>query len=81
MLNGIFTLAWSDVAKGLVVAVLTGIALPIAAAVQTPGFSFATVNWHGVLVLALNGAITGGVAYIAKNFLSDNQGRVFGRIG
>lgn len=76
--NGLFTLDWASVARGLVVAVFTGIALPIAAAVQTPGFDIATVSWHAVWSLALNGAVVGFVGYLAKSFLSNNQGQVFG---
>lgn len=76
--NGLFTLDWKSIIRGLVVAIFTGIALPISEAVQTPGFNIATVNWNGVWVLALNGAIVGFVGYVVKNFISDNQGHVLG---
>lgn len=76
-----FTLAGSDWSKALVMAVLTGAFLPISIAVQTPGFSIASVNWGQVLLIALNGAVVGGVSYLAKNFFSDENGKVFGRIG
>lgn len=81
MKNGIFSLVGSDWAKAFVMAVFTGALLPISIATQTPGFSFATANWNQVLVVAINGAIVGAVAYLAKNFLSDKDGAVFGKIG
>lgn len=80
-MSDLYKLTSSDFAKGAVMAVLTGFLLPVAAAIQTPNFSFATVNWHQVLVLAINGALVGFVGYISKNFLSDSQGKVFGKIG
>lgn len=78
--QGLFSLDWKSVGRGLVVAIFTGIALPIAAMVQTPGFDITQVNVHGFLILAANGAIVGFVGYIAKAFLSNNQGQVFGRV-
>lgn len=80
MKNGIFTLDWKSVARGAIVAVLSGIALPVLAAVQTPGFDILTVNWHQVLILAVNGGIAGFAAYLVKSFFSDKQGNVFGKV-
>lgn len=79
--SSMFTINVKDVVKGLVVAVLTGVALPVLAIFQTPGFDIATTNWHAVLVLAENGALAGFAGYIIKNFFSNNQGQVLGKIG
>lgn len=76
-----FTLVGSDWAKALVMAVFSGALLPISIAIQTPGFSIVGANWGQILVIALNGAVVGGVAYLAKNFLSDESGAVFGKVG
>lgn len=81
MANGLFRLVGSDWAKALVMAVFSGALLPISIAIQTPGFSFATANWNQVLVVAINGALVGGIAYLAKNFLSDSSGKVLGKVG
>ena len=62
-------------------AILVGFALPLAAAVQTPGFSIFTVNWMSVLGLAINGAVIGGATYLIKNFLSNDQGKFLGKVG
>lgn len=76
-----FTLVGSDWAKALVMAVFTGALLPISIAIQTPGFNIAEANWGQILVIALNGAVVGGIAYLSKNFLSSSDGKVFGKIG
>lgn len=77
----LFSIDLKDVSKALVMAVISGAVLPVAAIIQTPGFDFATANWHALTSIALNGAAVGFISYIVKNFLSDEQGRVFGRIG
>lgn len=79
--NGYFRLSGGDFFRGLVIAVLSGILLPVSAAIQTPGFSIDTVNWHAVLILAVNGAIVGFFSYILKNLATDNSGKVAGVIG
>ena len=81
MHSQLFHLNLSDFQKGLVMAALGGLLLPIAKMIQTPGFDIFRADWHGILVLAINGAITAFVGYIAQSFVSDEQGKVFGRIG
>lgn len=77
----LFSIDIKDVSKALVMAVLSGAILPVSAIIQTPGFDFATADWNTILTLALNGAVVGFVSYLTKNFFSDDQGKVFGRIG
>lgn len=79
-MSNLFNLNIRDVMRGLVMAALAGAALPLLAAVQTPGFNILAVDWHMVIVLAVNGAIVGFVSYIVKRFFSDTEGKVFGRI-
>ena len=80
-MNGLFKLNLSDFQKGLVMAVLGGIFLPIAAAVQTPDFNIATVDLRAVVVMALNGGIVSFVTYMTKNFFSTSDGKFGGKIG
>lgn len=75
----LFHLQPSDFKNAFVMAVLGGAFLPIAIVIQTPGFSVATANWWGILIVALNGAIVAFVGYLAKNVFSDQQGKVFGK--
>ncbi len=81
MNSQMFTINWKDLAKGLVMAVIGGALLPIFAMIQSPGFDIATINIHALLVLAGNGAAVGFVGYIIKNYFSNEQGQVFGKIG
>lgn len=79
--NGYLRLNSGDFLRGLAMAILSGILLPLSAAIQTPGFSIATVNWHAVVVLAINGAIIGFVGYIIKNLATNDEGKVLGALG
>lgn len=79
MQSNLFNLNGADFRKGLIMAVLSGFALPILALIQSPSFSFSNVDWHGVIVLAINGAAVGFGSYIMKNLFSDSQGKVLGR--
>lgn len=76
-----FSINGKDVSKAIVMAVLTGIAVPVVAVIQTPGFDIFTANWQVICTLALNGALSGFGGYILKNFFSNEQGQVFGKIG
>ena len=73
-LNGIFTLQMRDVVKGLIVAVLATVFAWLMQIFNAEDFSFATINWGELGRVTVAAA----VAYIAKNFLSDNHGRVLG---
>lgn len=76
-----FTLNWNDVTKGLITAFFVGLALPILAAIQTPGFDLFTANWNAIFMLALNSGLAGFAGYLTKNFFSDQNGRFGGIIG
>lgn len=69
----LFSLNWSDIAKGLVMAVLGAVltALYQALIAGTP------INVEQFLLVGG----TAGLSYIIKNFFSDSSGKVFGKIG
>lgn len=76
----LFTLNYSDVAKGLVVAILVALLGAIQNALNGHGLDVATYDWGNILDVAWKA----GVAYLGKNYLSDPEGKVvtpFGRIG
>lgn len=89
MASGMFSLKLNDFSRGLITAVLAAGLLSaftvLQAVVQAPNFDVFSVAWGTVLGSALNAAINAAVAafvgYIAKNFVSDSSGKVFGRIG
>ena len=67
----------SDVSKGLVVAVIVAILGILQQMFTEHGLAFAMFDWAGILDVAWKAA----VAYLGKNLLSDQNGRVLGRIG
>lgn len=81
-----FKLGWSDVTRGLTVAILaplvTSILSILGAIILAPGFDVFSVDWNTLGHTLANSAIVssyGGFAgYISKQFLSDNQGNVLG---
>lgn len=76
-----FNLNASDLLKGAVVAVLTALLTAVAAVVLAPNFDVLGVDWVSVLHNMLNIATISFVGYLVKNLISDNQGKVLGRIG
>lgn len=75
--SDLFKLNGSDFAKGLVVAVLAAVLGSIQAGLSGHGLDFASYNWGSILDIA----VTAGIGYLAKNFISDSSGRVLGAIG
>lgn len=71
--EGMFTLAWQDWGKALVMAVLAA----ILTALYTAFTNNLAVDWTSVWHLAL---VT-GITYLIKNVLSNNQGQFLGAIG
>lgn len=78
--SDLFKLNSRDFINGAFMAILGGLALPVLAAVQTPGFDIATVDLGAILNLAINGAIMGFATYISKNVFTAENGKLFGKI-
>lgn len=81
MQSSLFKLGAKDFLKGLVMAVIGGVLLPIVVMIQTPGFTLANLQIAQLISIAETGAVVGLVSYLAKNFVSDSEGKIFGRIG
>jgi hypothetical protein len=77
MNSELFRLDIKDFVKGAIVAVVTAIIAYLGEAVKLPGFNLLTFDWHSVISLA----ISAFGAYLIKNFMSDSDGKVLGRIG
>ena len=72
-----FNLNYADIVKGLAVAVIAALLGAVNEVLLTHGFDFAA--WDVASILKV--AASAGGAYIVKNFFSDSNGKVFGRIG
>ena len=66
-----------DFVKGLVVAVAVVVLGALQQALTTHGVDFAAYDWAGILDVAWKAA----VAYLGKNFLTDENDKVLGKIG
>jgi Na+-translocating ferredoxin:NAD+ oxidoreductase RnfE subunit len=66
-----------DFGKGLIVAVLIVVLGALQEALGAHGLDFGAYNWVGILDVAWQAA----AAYLVKNALSDEEGKVLGRIG
>ena len=74
MNSSMFKLNLQDVVKGLIVAVLAAVVTSLANALNAPGFDFVAFDWGTLLTVAM----TAGLSYLAKNFLSDSAGNFGG---
>ena len=74
MPSGLFKLNTRDFAKGLVMAVLGALFAYLSTALD-PNGSLA-IDWNYLLKVAL----TTGMAYISKNLISDEDGKILGKI-
>ena len=66
-----------DLVRGLVVAVLVVVLGALQAALTQNGLDVQSYDWNTILDVAWKAA----VAYLGKNLLSDENGRVLGRLG
>ncbi len=73
----LFRLNTTDLVKGIAVAVAAVVLGALQQALTAHGFDVASYDWNGILNLA----VTAGLAYLSKNFLSDNNGAVLGKFG
>jgi len=72
-----FTINTSDIAKGVALAVITAVISSIQQMLTAHGFDFASYDWS----LIGQVAVTAGLGYVVKNYLSDENGKIFGKIG
>lgn len=77
MNSSLFKVNVKDFAKGLAVAVIVVVLGSVQQAFETNGLNVAAFDWAGIV----NTALTAAVAYLGKNLLSDEDGKVFGKIG
>jgi len=81
MKSGIFTLSWTRFLDSAVTAVFVAVVVGLAGIVQTPGFSLFSADWPSILQSMLNLGFIAFIGQLANNFVSDKEGKVFGKIG
>jgi len=70
--SSLFGLAKNDFVKGLIVAVISAVITALTAIIQNGGGLPTANDLHYILTVAL----TAGLAYLGKNFVTNNQGQV-----
>ena len=73
-MSPLFHLYQHDFVKGAVVAVLAALATYLAGALNAPGFDLAEIEWSYILKVAS----TAFVSYLAKNLITDKNGKIGG---
>ena len=76
MMSTLFRLDLRDATKGVAIAVITAVLVWLLQALNTPGFDFGSIDYAEVGRMAF----AAGLAYIVKNFLTDEQGLLLGKI-
>lgn len=76
-MSNFLSLNMSDVAKALALAAITAFIGAVQQALTAHGLEIGMYDWGAILNVTLSAA----VAYLVKNVLSDEHGKVFGRIG
>lgn len=71
-MSNLFKLNWRDAVKGLVVAVLASVLTFVYQSVT----GNTAVDWNQVLQIA----ISSGLGYIIKNYFTNDEGRLMGKI-
>ena len=72
--SNFLSLNWLDIAKGLVMAVLTPIVTVIGQSIEAGNFTY---DWKTIGL----SAAAGGFAYLVKNFFTSNKPEVQGILG
>lgn len=72
--SNLFRLDWLDAGRGIAVAVLAAVLTYLVSALNTPGFEFSAIDWAYIVKIAL----TSGISYLVKNFLSTPDGKLGG---
>lgn len=79
--SAIGKLTQNDVIKSLVTAIFAAVAAALYSIVQQPGFDILTVDWHATINLIINIAVSTLVGDIVRRLSTNQDGKLFGKIG
>ena len=74
----LLTLGKSDFVKGAVTAVFAAVLTVLYGVVSQAGFDVFEADWGAILGQMVQVSMTAFVAYLSKNFISDEDGNVMG---
>jgi len=78
MTNGIFTTSWLAVGEALLTAIVIAVLAAFATIVLAGNFDLFTADWGMIVHNMANVGFIAGVSFLAKDFLSTNQGSLLG---
>lgn len=81
MTTNLFKLGSNDIIKSIITAVFAAVVVAIGGIVTQPGFDVFTVDWASVLKLVVNVSISVLLGDISRRFMTDDNGKLLGRIG
>lgn len=77
MNSKMFSVNSADFAKGLALAIIAAVLTWVLQTIDTPGFSVSSIDWAEIGRIAMSA----GIAYILKNYISNEDGKILGVIG
>ena len=77
---GLYKLQSNDFLKGAVVAIFTGFIFSVVGFFQQPGFDIFAADWNTILSSAVNAGVAAFVGYLSKQFVTDADGKIMGKI-
>lgn len=81
MNSKLFGLTGNDALKSVITAVFAAVVVALGGIVTQPGFDVFTVDWNHVLSLVINVSVSTFIADMARRLTTDENGKLFGRIG
>ena len=78
MQSELFRLDLMDIVKGLIVSVFAAVITVLYGVTVQSGFDLFTADWTAILQDVVQVAVTTSIAYLAKNFLSNDEGAPLG---
>lgn len=75
-----FKITLGDIPRAIAVAIGTGAVLSVISIVSVPDFDVFSADWIFIGKVLVNGAFSGGVAYIVKQLMTADNGKMFGKI-
>lgn len=72
----LFRLGQSDFTKGLVITIIVAVLTSLLQIINAPGFDYTNFDYNLIIKMA----VVSGISYLIKNFASDEDGKILGKI-
>lgn len=79
--SGILSLSDNDVVRSLITAVFVAVVTALYGVVAQAGFDLFTADWASIGRMVVNVSFVTFIARLGEKFVTDERGKLFGRIG